>query len=295
MIPFLARSYLFAPGSNDELLRKVFEVSADAVVLDLEDSVREDDKSRARESVARALKEHGGYNRPTYVRINPVGGSFWRQDIEALGRGLFGIRLAKSESAEQVLALGEAISAMEERVGLPVGGVRIMPTIESAAGLLAAGEIARAPRVEALCFGMTDFLHDINGEEDELGLATLHAQSHLVLVSRSAGLRPPVASVYTRLNDLHGLRATSEAARRLGFFGRSCIHPKQIEVVHEVFTPSAKGIAQAQAIVAASERSGAGTLAMNNGQFVDEAVVKRARAILSLAANLERTSEKKVS
>ena len=293
----LARSYLFAPGDHEQLLQKVFTTGCDAVVLDLEDSVRESEKARARILAAEVLRDREFDGRPIYVRINPVGGSLWLEDIQAItGCGLFGIRLAKAESRGQILALDQALSTMEAGANLPVGAIRLVPTIETAAGLLAAKEMAGAPRVETMCFGMADFLRDIAGEADELGTATLYAQSKLVLVSRAAGLKPPIASAYTRLEDPGGLRATSEAARRLGFFGRSCIHPKQIPVVHEVFTPSAAAVSDAKAIIAAFEAGaagGIGALAMEGGQFVDQAIVKRAEDVVRLAESLAHIAKGK--
>jgi citrate lyase subunit beta/citryl-CoA lyase len=151
---------------------------------------------------------------------------------------------------------------------------------------MAAMEIARAPRVEALAFGAADFIRDIGADPDEAETQTLYARSHLVVASRAAGINPPIASVYTRIKDLDGLRATTEAARRLGFFGRSCIHPSQVPIVNQIFTPTAEQVAEARAIIAAFERArsaGVAAVAMENGQFVDQAVVKRARAIIALS------------
>ena len=128
---------------------------------------------------------------------------------------------------------------------------------------------------------------DLGADVDEAETQTLSARSHLVLASRAAGIRPPIASVYTRIKDLEGLRATTEASRRLGFFGRSCIHPSQVSIINEVFTPSAEQVAEAREIIAAFEQAmaaGSAAVAMSNGQFVDQPIVERARAIVALAA-----------
>src|SRR5262249_3404232 len=203
--------------------------------------------------------------------------------------------LAKAESADEVRALDQALSAAEAPVGLRDRSIRVVPTVESAVGVLAAGEMARLPRVEAMVFGAADFLCDIGAPPDCSETATLYAQSYVVLVSRAAGLKPPIAPAYTRLEDMDGLRASTEAARRLGFFGRSCIHPRQIAVVHEVFTPTTKEVAEAQGMVEAFERAsaqGCASLVMEGGQFVDQAIVKRARALLSLAGNLAQAPDR---
>jgi len=291
----LLRSFLFAPGSSERLLAKVFNTGTDAVVLDLEDAVAENQKESARRSVSEVLQTRRRDGGPAiYVRVNSVASELWRDDIEAvMGPALQGIRLAKAESAEEVIAVGEALNSSELSHGLPPGSLRITPTIESANGVLAAAEIARAPRVEALAFGHTDFVRDIGADPDAQEHETLYARSHLVLVSRAAGINPPVASVYTQIKDVDGLRQSTEAARRLGFFGRSCIHPTQIAIINEVFTPTSDQIAEARAIVLEFERAaatGRHAILMESGQFVDLAVVRRARAVLALAEILTKTT-----
>ncbi|MGH9354850.1 MAG: HpcH/HpaI aldolase/citrate lyase family protein, partial [Terriglobia bacterium] len=173
--------------------------------------------------------------------------------------------------------------------------LRIVPAVETAAGMLAAAEVAKGPRVESLGFGIVDFVRDIGVEPDPSGMQTLWGQSYVVMVSRAAGLIPPVASVHAQIRDNEGLRATSEAAKHLGFFGRSCLHPVQIPVVHEVFTPSPAKVEEARAIVNAFERAkaqGSGALAMENGEFVDKPVAERAQALIELAEGLRKSSQR---
>jgi citrate lyase subunit beta / citryl-CoA lyase len=279
----LIRSPLFAPGNNPKLLGKVFTAGADAVVLDLEDAVPLKQKLEARKLVAGALSQSLLQKAIVYVRINPVSTDFWREDIAAVvGAGLHGIRLAKAESAAEVVRVGEALSEAEGKAGLSEGAIRIVPTIESARGLLAAFAIASAPRVESLSFGAADFVRDIGATVDADESQTLYARSHLVAVSRAAGIAPPIASVYTNLSDAEGLRRTTESAARLGFFGRSCIHPAQVAIINDVFTPGAEEIARAEAVVQAFEQSESGVATLPNGQFIDAPVADRARAVLKL-------------
>lgn len=287
----LARSYLFAPGDDDRLVQKVFTAGADAVVLDLEDAVALEHKADARMLVARTLDARGSVPGVlVFVRVNSIQSGLWDRDLEAvLGRGLDGIRLAKAEAREEVEEVGRLLDRLERERDLSLGRITIVPTIESAAGVLHAAEIASAPRVTRLAFGSTDLLRDIGASESGAEEETLYARSHLVLVSRVARLQPPIASVYTRLNDPSGLRRSSEAARRLGFFGRSCIHPAQLPVVHDVFTPSAAEISRARQIVEAYEHPAEGArsvFVLEDGQFVDRAVAERAKAVLSLAERL---------
>ena len=285
------RSYLFAPGDNERLLAKMLGAGADAVVVDLEDGVRPERKAVARGVGAQFLRASTDSFIPIYVRINTVGGDLWRDDLAAVvSPALHGVRLAKAESADEIDAVDCELSALEQQAGMPVGATRIVPTIESAAGVLALAQIVLRPRVEALCFGAVDFLADIRAEADAALTASLHALSHLVLASRVAGIWAPVASAHTQLDDEDGLRSTCEVYRRLGFFGRSVIHPKQLAVVHHAFTPTDEDVERARDVVTAfSEQAAAhrGTAVTAGGKFVDEAVVRHARGVLALAESLK--------
>ena len=286
----LLRSYLFAPGSDEKLLRKAFEAGADAVVLDLEDAVPVAEKARARALVAKAVEGRPPGGPPVYVRVNGVESDLWREDVEAVvGPALAGVRLPKAEASDQVRRLDEALSRAEERSGTPVGSVAVTCTIETAKGALAARELAASPRVRNLSFGAADFARDVGADPGEDEAETLHARSALVLASRAAGIDPPIAPVHTRLSDDEGLRRTTEAARRLGYFGRSLIHPRQIAIVHDVFTPRAEQVARAVELIEAYDRAlarGSGGAVTTGGCFVDLAVVRRARAIVELARSL---------
>lgn len=296
--PPLARSYLYAPGNVERILQKVFSVGADAVVLDLEDAVPPAEKPVARQMVAEVLKHRKKLEWPRiFVRINSISSVTWREDLRAVVQpSLYGIRVPKVESEEQMQMLDSALSEAEDRAGLDRGSVRVGAALETAIGILAAYEIAKNPRIESLGFGYVDFMKDIGVEPDPFGLQTLFVQSYVVLVSRAAGLIPPSGSVYPQVGNLEGLRATTEAAKRLGFYGRSCIHPSQIPVVHQVFTPSPSELAQARAIIEAFDRAvnqGRGAIVVGDGVFVDKPIAERAHAVISLAENLERREEAK--
>lgn len=288
----LARSYLFAPGNQERLLAKVFEAGADAVVLDLEDAVPTTEKRDARELIASALQVRQDQDRPAaWVRINPVRGREWKQDIAATVRpGLDGMRVPKVESAGELEALDEALGDAEEKAGLAVGTVRLTCTIESASGLLASRELAEHSRVDRLAFGSTDFMADIGADPAHEARSTLWARSFLVVVCRAGGILPPIAPVWTRLDDEDGLRRDTLECRQLGFFGRTCIHPRQIRPIHEIFTPSTEEIEEARHTLAlhqAVDHAGGGVAVDKGGRFVDPAVLRRARAVLELAGELE--------
>jgi citrate lyase subunit beta/citryl-CoA lyase len=160
----------------------------------------------------------------------------------------------------------------------------LLPIVENAQGLWNALEIARCPRVERLAFGHLDFQHDvgIDGEIEEL----LYARSHLVLVSRLAGVAPPLDGITAALDDTEKLRGDVERARRLGFGGKLCIHPRQVEWVNRGFLPSARDIEWARRVLAAAEAAGGGAVRMG-AEMVDAPVVARAQQILRLSEAAE--------
>ncbi len=174
---------------------------------------------------------------------------------------------------------------------MPSGCRRPSRPTRSAPSTSASRRSSAAPRVEGFTFGAADFVRDIGADPASAELATLHARQHLVLVSRAARIDPPVAPVYTQVKDLDGLRRTTAEARAIGFYGRSCIHPLQVPVVNEAFTPRPEEVAAARLVLQAWEDArarGVGALALPDGQFVDEAVARRARALVSLADAIEK-------
>lgn len=285
------RSFLFAPADNQRILDKVFTAGADAVVLDLEDAVAPAAKADARETLRSNLEGISPSGLPPiWVRINPVGSGMWRDDLAAVvGPWLSGIRIPKAQNPDAIERVAEFIALREATSGMAPGAVSLTLTIESAMGVERCGELARCDRVTHLCFGNIDFLADIGARDAEDGLAALYAHSRVVLASRIAGINPPIAPVQTRLDDESALRATTLKFRNLGFFGRSCIHPKQLPIIHDVFTPSAEEVAEAREIIAAYDKgleSASGSEVTSTGQFVDIAVVKRARAVVELTEEL---------
>jgi citrate lyase subunit beta/citryl-CoA lyase len=170
---------------------------------------------------------------------------------------------------------------------LPMGSVFLVCTIESAVGLFRAYDIATAhPRMIGLAFGAADFVRDVGVKPGSEELETLYARSQIVLLSRAAGIRPPVDSVYRYLDDPAGLEKNARRARALGFFGKSVIHPKQVPIVNAVFTPSEEEIAHAREIIEQArqaETQGKGAVQNSQGEFIDVAVVRRAQSVLSLA------------
>jgi len=259
------RSYLFAPGHNAKLLDRVFRAGADAVMLDLEDAVPPQAKAMARAMVAEVLLDQ-----PAWVRVNAARTGWCEADLDAIADQALGIRIPKVESAADV-----------EWVTARAPGTPIICAIESARGVLAAQEIAASPGVRFLAMGGVDLQRDLNTSGGNL--QTLHARSHLVLASRAAGIEPPIDSVFPLLGDDDGLRDQAQFARSLGFFGKSAIHPRQLETLHRVFTPTEDEIAWARAVLAGFDAAGGGGFTLPGGEFVDLPVADRACRLLDIA------------
>jgi citrate lyase subunit beta/citryl-CoA lyase len=272
----LFRSYLYAPGNDPRKIEKALASEADAVVLDLEDAVAPNRKEEARESVSEVLRSRPA--KPIFVRVNAPGSALAEEDIGAIsGPHLSGLRLPKTESAEAVRGVAERL----ETLGCEAG---IQCLIESALGLELAPEISRSHgRVVGIGLGEADLAADL-GVRDEAGL--LYARSRVVATARAAGLPGPVQSVYTNVRDTDGLRQSTEVGKNLGFLGRSAIHPAQIPAINEVFTPTEEEVAEAERLLARLDESagkGTGAFVLEDGRFVDKAVVESARLTLALA------------
>jgi citrate lyase subunit beta/citryl-CoA lyase len=259
------RSYLYAPGHNAKLLDRVFDAGADAVVLDLEDAVPAGAKETARAMVAATLE-----TQPAWVRVNAVGTGGCEADLDAVAGRALGIRLPKVESAEDAQWVADRVP-----------GMPLICAVESARGVLAAAEIASVDGVRHLSIGLIDLRRDL-----DLGagnLETLHIRSHLAIASRAAGIGPPIDTVYPHTDDLCALRSDAEFARSLGFFGKSVIHPRQLPVVHAVFTSTDEEVAWAHEVIDAFEGSGGEAVRLPTGEFVGAPVAARARRLLERA------------
>ena len=254
-----ARSYLFVPGNRPDRFLKAIASNADAVIIDLEDAVPPNEREKARENVrAFAAPEH-----PVLIRVNGATTEWHRVDVGlAQLPGILGIVLPKAERASDVTAIDGPV----------------FPIIETAKGFQHAADLADATNTQRLLFGSIDFQHDlgINGEGEEL----LYFRSQLVLTSRLAGLPAPVDGITASFERPDLIRADTDRARRLGFGGKLCIHPKQIVTVHECFAPTSNEIAWATRVIEAAEKSGGAAAAMG-GEMIDRPVIARAAAILA--------------
>lgn len=261
------RSFLFVPGNRPERFDKACNAGAHAVIVDLEDAVAAADKAAARGAVTTWLDS----GKRAWIRINGRESEWFDEDLAvAAHAGVVGVMLPKAEDVA-------AIRALRRRARAP----RIVPLIESALGLWRAEALAAEEGVERLAFGSVDFQLDagIEGEGEEL----LFARSQLVIASRVAGRLAPVDGVTLAIDDAQTLDADVRRARRLGFGGKLCIHPKQVAGVNAGFAPGADEIRWAQRVVGAAQASGDNAVRLD-GKLVDRPVIERARALIAEAA-----------
>jgi len=256
------RSYLFVPGNRPDRFAKAVASGADAVIIDLEDAVPPTDRIAARSAVAAWLSP----GHPVYIRVNGATTEWFRDDIAlASSSGVAGIVLPKAEATEDIELIGGTV----------------LPIIETARGFANASAIANSRNVARLMFGSIDFQLDlgIHGEGEEL----LFFRSQLVLISRLANLPAPVDGVTAVFDSMDPVRVDTERARRLGFGGKLCIHPKQIATVNECFGPTSAEIAWAERVIDAAAKSG-GAAASMDGEMIDRPVIARAQVILAQRA-----------
>lgn len=267
-------TYLFVPGTEDRKIAKAMQSDADAVILDLEDSIADNMKEEAREHLAAYLRSHQPESvRPqVWVRINS-NDSIFSADLKAIPwNNVHGAVLPKAERGESITALIDA------------GARRVLPIIESAAGFNALARVVEAGKVERFAIGTWDLAIDlgivaVRPDDSEL---IWQLRGNLVLASRQLGLPPPVDGVHAQFDDDEGLRNLCERVHRMGFTAKLLIHPRQIAIVNSVLRPDDRVLEHARAVVHIYEdavRAGRGAVQLN-GEMIDRPVVERARAIL---------------
>jgi citrate lyase subunit beta/citryl-CoA lyase len=286
------RTLLFAPGSRPELLIKAQGSGADALIFDLEDSVASNAKDEARANVATALAQR--LKKPTYLRIhNPRAGDF-NSDLAILSMAgdltqVMGVVVPKAERPDELQAVAAVLAELEAGNGLPANRLAIVPLIETCLGLRNTYDLCVAsPRVMGVALASAeegDFMVDLGGRWTPHGRALAYPRGKMVVDARAAGIQWIVDGVFMNLQDLDALRAECLLARELGCAGKMAIHPSQVEVMHEVFTPSAEEIEHARGLLAAfreGEARGLGAVRYR-GMMVDYANVRLAERTLALA------------
>jgi citrate lyase subunit beta/citryl-CoA lyase len=296
----VSRSVLAVPASKWKMIEKGLSSAADLLFLDLEDAVAPDSKASARMNVIRALEDLDWHDRPTFYRINALDTPHFYRDVievvEEAGDRLDLILVPKVERPGNLHALDTLLTSIELNAGLEPGKIKLEAQIETAQGLVNIDGIARsASRLEALVFGPGDYAASVRMPQTSIGTMDEwdeaypghrfhYAMHRIVVAARAAGLRAidgPVADY----GDEEGLRQSSLVARSLGFDGKWCIHPGQVETLNEVFSPTERELEWARKVVEAYEEAnaaGSGAVSVD-GQMVDAASIKMAQNTLDLA------------
>lgn len=271
----LALTWLYVPGDRPDRYQRALGSGADVVIVDLEDSVHPDHKSMAREAVAELLTVSP--TAPIEVRINDLDSPWGADDLARLG-GLPGFRHVRVPKVRGRADIGRVVH------GLPGDRpIALTALIESALGVEAAFEIASESSVAVIGLGEADLRSEL-GVTDDQGLS--YARGRIVNAARAADLRPPAMSPWMDVSDPVGLAASSRQARGLGFLGRAAIHPDQLPIIAEAFTPDDDEVSAARALLdelSAASALGLGGLVLTDGRFVDRAMVALAERIVDLA------------
>ena len=277
MIP---RSWLYVPADDAGRLAKAAGRGADALIIDLEDGVAPTAKDAARKNLA-SFMDSAPEGVAIWVRVTSDPDGLARDLSVALHPRLNGIVLAKAESVEQLEFVAEKLQA------LPGEARGLMPLIETGRAVFSVADLASVAGVTQLQVGEADLRADLGVTFGEDESELLLVRQRVIIVTAAFGLLPPVAPVSVEFRDLAAFRTSTERLARMGFVGRACIHPAQIDISHEVFTPSAEELTAAKSLIQAAEaaaREGRGAFTDDDGRMVDEAVVRHARRVLQMGS-----------
>lgn len=272
-----ARSLLYVPGDRADRLAKAWGRGADALIVDLEDAVAPDRKPLAR----RVVRDWLGAQPPELAArvLVRVTADEPADDLAAIPVPVGAVMVAKAE-IPLVARVAELLGAQESSLGWAPGTTAIVPLIETARGLLQAVDLATAPRVRTLAIGRADLAGELGLRVDPDGPEFRSLMLGLVVACAASGIAPPIAPTATDFRRLDALRESTSRLLELGFRGRTAVHPDQLAVINEVFTPTAQELAEARAAVEGFQRAGGGAHA-EGGRMIDAAVVRSMREVLS--------------
>ena len=287
------RTGLFVPGNKEDWMRKAPKYGADALILDLEDSVPPENKPEARTLVRKMVQELGEAGQTLVVRVNRLETGLTGEDLQAVtGPHLYCVMLPKVQSPADVVEVDNLLKHFERRESMEVGRIFIDPALETAQGIRQSYEIAIAsPRVAHM--GASggkggDTARSIGFQWTPEGIETLYLRSKVLVDVRAAGIPYPMSGGWMDVHDLDGLRASAQEAKRLGYTGMHLIHPSHVPVVNEVFTPTDEEVNRWQGLVKAMEqrRTQGGAAVTYDGDMVDIAHEETARSMLAMAREM---------
>lgn len=282
----LRRSMLFVPGSNAAMVSNSFIYKPDSIMFDLEDSVALKEKDSARLLVAQALQHPFYQEIETVVRVNPLDSEFGLADLNAVVRaGTDIVRLPKTDTAQDVIAMDKAITEIEKQCGREVGSTKLLAAIESALGITQVNEIAKSsPRLMGIALGAEDYVRNLRTERSPEGIELLFARCSILQAARANGLMA-FDTVYSNADNEEGFLQEASLIKQLGFDGKSLINPRQIELIHNLYAPTQKDVDFAQRVIEAAaeaEKAGSGVVSLN-GKMVDSPIIERAKLVLQRA------------
>ena len=282
----LRRSMLFVPGSNAAMLSNSFIYKPDSIMFDLEDAVALKEKDSARLLVAHALQHPLYQEIETVVRVNPLDSEFGLLDLNAVVRaGVDVVRMPKTETAQDVVDMDNAITDIEKACDREVGSTKMLAAIESPLGITQANQIATASkRLIGIALGAEDYVRNLKTERSPEGIELLFARCSILQAARAAGIQA-FDTVYSNANNEEGFLKEAALIKQLGFDGKSLINPRQIELLHNLFAPTQKDVDQAKRIIEAAEeaeRQGSGVVSLN-GKMIDAPIIDRAKLVLERA------------
>ena len=281
----LFRSLIFVPGNNPRFLEKAKSLSADIVCFDLEDSVPDKEKKKARTMIKNALKERKQYSASVFARTNSPDSNKIEADLkEIVQKGIDGIVIPKVNSAKEIKKIEKIISSLEKK--RKIRGIRLIPSIESALGVINCYEIASSSkRIDALVFGIFDLLNDVGIEYTKANpLGAKYSRYKIPIAATAAGVYA-IDGIWQDIKDTSGLKKDCKIGKSLGYVGKSVIYPDQINTVHKIFHPNKTEITWAKLVVKTYDRStkkGKGATVVS-GQMIDEVHYKRAKALLEVS------------
>jgi len=285
----LLRSLVFVPGNRANMLERATGFAADVIMADLEDSVPPDEKGNARDLAAEWVPKLRAMGHRVMVRVNALDTGLIRDDLAAVvGPDLDGVSIGKAETPQDMRDADRLISSLEAAAGMERGHVKIVPWIENARAIVNAYQIAMASdRIIAIAFGAEDYTDDMGLERSDSGEEIYYPRAAVAVAARAARVES-LDGPYVRFRDPDGLRQDAGQARKLGFTGKFAIHPAQIDIINELFSPSEAELTYARKVVDAwsqAESQGRGSADLD-GRMIDVPVIKRAQNLLALAESI---------
>ena len=287
----LLRSLVFVPGNRANMLERALGFGADIVMVDLEDSVPPGEKAAARDLAVAWAPRLAAAGRRVMVRVNSLDTGLAASELAAVvSPDLAGVSIGKGNTPWELQQVDRLLAPLEAAAGIAAGSIKVVPWIETALAIVHVYEMARASRrIVGIAFGAEDYTNDMGVIRNDFGEECYYARSAVAVAARAAGVAA-LDGPFVGFRDPDGLRHDAGTARQMGYTGKFAIHPAQIDIINETFSPNPDDVAYARRVVAAwneAEAAGRGSLSID-GRMVDVPVVKRAQNLLALVTEIER-------